>query len=207
MSDAPATASDQDLEESAASTPTVLGATERLQQSRQLMRDQMLALNASSAQAHAKNHGSEKTSKWLSSLVALPVLGPLINTAMTWWAEHPLHAVAELFSRPSASDTEAPKMSLARRHPWAMLLSAAALGALLMWARPWRFALLRRAVYAGLLPQMVTTLLSRVSTDGVLDLVSSLLRPTSKPQTPTSATSGESPTSWRESAAPTTPLH
>lgn len=207
MSVTPAVAGDQGLEESAASTPTVLGATERLQQSRQLMRDQMLALNASSAQAHAKNHGSGQTSKWLSSLVALPMLGPLLNTAMTWWAEHPLHAVVELFSRPSASHTEAPKTAITRRHPWAMLLSAAALGALLMWARPWRFALLRRAVYAGLVPQMVTTLLARVSTEGLLDFVSSLMRPPAKPPAPTSSLSPEAPAGWRENAAPTTPLH
>lgn len=57
-----------------------------------------------------------------------------------------------------------------------MVLGAAAVGALLMWARPWRFALLRRALYTGVLPQVVTTLLSRVSTEGLLDLVHAALR-------------------------------
>jgi len=88
-----------------------------------------------------------------------------------------------------------------------MLLSAAAIGALLMWTRPWRYGLLRRAVYAGLVPQLVTSLLSRVSTDGLLDLVNSLLpRPAAAPA-PTATPSAETPASWSDGAAPSAPLH
>jgi hypothetical protein len=166
-----------------------------------MMRDQLLVLNASSAAAHATNKESGHQSAVLATLTALPLLGPLIDSAMTWWAEHPLHAVVDLFSRPNPSADE----PLTQRHPWAMLLGAAAVGALLMWTRPWRFALLRRAVYAGLLPQMVTTLLSRVSTEGLLDLVSSFLRRPGANHPPP-ATSSQPPAE-RDGAAPNSTLH
>ncbi len=153
-----------------ASTDTLLGVTERLEKSRRLMRDQMFDLNASAAQA--KNQGQDRPSTWLAALSAIPVLGPLIGEATSWWADHPLRAVADLFARPGVTPTE----PLTRRHPWAMLIGAVAVGALLMWTRPWRFALLRRAVYSGLLPQVVSSLLSRLPTEGLLDLVRSVRR-------------------------------
>lgn len=168
-----------------ASTATLPGATERLHQSRQKMRDQMLALNASSAQAQATRQRSDQSSALLATLTALPVLGPLIHSAVSWWADHPLHAVADLFIRPNASATGPIKQPLTQRHPWALLLGAVAVGALLMWARPWRFGLLRRAVYAGVVPQMINSLLSRVSSDGLLDIVKSALgRPLANPSPP-----------------------
>ena len=158
------------------STDTVLGATERLKFSRQKMRDQMLALNASSAQAQAAKQGPGHSSALMATLTALPVIGPLIHSAASWWADHPLHAVADLFTPRKDAAAEPASQTLTQRHPWAMLVSAAAIGALLMWARPWRYALLRRAVYSGVLPQVFTSLLSRVSTDGLLDLANSMLR-------------------------------
>ena len=167
------------------STVTLPGATERLQQSRQRMRDQMLALKASSAQAQATRQRSDQSSALLATLTALPVLGPLIHSAVSWWADHPLHAVADLFIRSNASATGPIKQPLTQRHPWALLLGAVAVGALLMWARPWRFGLLRRAVYAGVVPQMINSLLSRVSSDGLLDIVKSALgRPLANPSPP-----------------------
>jgi len=159
----------------------VLDATERLSRSRQMMRDQMLDLKASRAQAQTSE--STPQGALLDTLTALPVLGPLVESAVTWWAEHPLRAVADLFGRPDPTADE----SLTQRHPWAMLLGAAAIGALLMWTRPWRFALLRRAVCASLLPRMVTQLLSRESNGGLLDLVKSVLRPAANPSPPPDA--------------------
>ncbi len=174
------------LKPSEPSADNVLGATERLRQSRQRMRDQMLALNARSASAKAAQRGAGASDELLAALSALPVLGPLIDSAANWWANHPLRAVAELFAKTGTSTAK----PLTERHPWAMVLSAAAVGALLMRARPWRFALLRRALYAGVLPQLVTTLLARVSTEGLLDLVhSALQRPETKP--PASTAPGE----------------
>ena len=153
-------------------TKTLLGVTERLQRSRQLMRDQMLELNAVSAQAQEINHGQFNANAWLAALSAIPVLGPLVNDAARWWANHPLRAVADLFARPSTPASE----TTTQRHPWAWVLGAAATGALLMWARPWRFAMLRRAIYSGLLPQVVSTLVSQVPTERLIDLVQAVWR-------------------------------
>jgi hypothetical protein len=180
------------------SVDTVLGATERLRQSRQLMRAQMLELKASATQAQATE--SRRHGALLAALTALPVVGPLIDNAITWWAEHPLRAVAALFSRPNNLAAE----PLTQRHPWALLLGAAAAGALLMWARPWRFALLRRAIYAGLLPQMATTLLSRVSADGLLDLIHSVFRPATNRSPPGAA---KPPHAGRDDVAENSTLH
>lgn len=151
---------------------TLLGVTERLQRSRRLMRDQMLELNAASAQAHEESHGQFNANAWLAALSAIPVLGPLVNDAARWWADHPLRAVADLFARTSTPASE----TTTQRHPWAWVLGAAAAGAFLMWARPWRFAVLRRAIYSGLLPQVVSTLMSQVPTERLIDLVQAVWR-------------------------------
>lgn len=149
-------------------TDTLLGVTERLEKSRRMMRERMFELNAGSAQAKSRDRGAP--SNWWVALSAIPVLGPLISDAASWWADHPLRAVADLFSRPGTSASK----PLTQRHPWAMLIGAAAVGALVMWTRPWRFALLRRAVYSGLLPQVVSSVLARVPTDGLLNLAQSV---------------------------------
>lgn len=183
------------------SVDNVLAATERLRQSRQRMRDQMLEFNASSAPGQAAHRGAGASGELLAALAALPVLGPLIAGAANWWANHPLRAFAELFASPATSTAK----PLTERHPWAMVLGAAAVGALLMWARPWRFALLRRALYTGVLPQVISTLLSRVSTEGLLDLVHSALR---RPEAPQAAPTAPGPQSTgREDVAPQSTLH
>ncbi len=183
---------------------TLLGATERLQQSRQKMRHQMLELNANSALAQATKFASGTPSALMVTLTALPIVGPVIESAVSWWANHPLHAVADLFIRSNTSATDPQKQSLTQRHPLAMLLGAVALGALLIWARPWRFGLLRRAVYAGLVPQMVSSLLSRVSGDGLLDLVNSVLRRSSDTTSPPPSSKQRGS---NDSTVPTSPLH
>lgn len=172
------------LEPSEPPAQNVPVATERLRQSRQRMRELLLAFNASSAPGKSGHRATGASGALLAALAALPVLGPLIARAANWWANHPLRVVTQLFASPGTSTAK----RLTERHPAAMVLGAAVGGALLMWARPWRFALLRRALYASVLPQLVTTLLSRVSTDGWPDVVhSALRRPDAKPPAPTAA--------------------
>ena len=184
MSIATTPVSEPALQVPARSVDTILGVTERLGKSRRLMRAQLMALNASASQAQSKSQGSGHSGGVLAALAAIPVIGPLLNEAVRWWDEHPLRALADLFARPDATAT-AP---LTQRHPWALLIGAAAAGALLMWARPWRFAILRRAVYSGILPQVMTSVLSRVSADGLLELAQSLWRrPAESPAPPPSA--------------------
>lgn len=152
---------------------TVEGAIERLQQSRHTMREQMLALNMASRQTQAARQRAQQHPGVLrSTLSALPVLGPLVDSAIAWWDAHPLRAVAELLASRKTSAAE----PVTRRHPWAVLLSAAAVGALLMWAQPWRHRFLRRAVYAGVVPRLFASLLSSLSAEGLIKLTASLLQ-------------------------------
>ena len=76
-----------------------------------------------------------------------------------WWAEHPLHASAAFAL--SASRTAI--VPLVRRHPAATLGGAAALGAMIIWARPWRW-LLRPALVAGVASQLAARTITRMAT-------------------------------------------
>lgn len=152
---------------------TVEGAIECLQQSRRTMREQMLVLNAASRQAQAaRQRAQQRPGVLRTTLSAIPVVGPLIDSAIAWWDAHPLRAVAELLASRKTSAAE----PVTHRHPWAVLASAAAVGALLMWAQPWRHRFLRRAIYAGVIPRLFASLLSRLSADGLIKWAESLLR-------------------------------
>lgn len=168
---------------------TLMVATERLQRSRQLMRSQMIELNTLSAQAQEEGHGEWTSTGWLAALGATPVVGPLISDAVSWWEGHPLRAVASLLVRPTSSTNEA----LTQRHPWAWVLGAAAAGALLIWARPWRYATLRRAIYSGLLPQVVSTLMSQVPTSRLIELVETMWRRTTPDEPPSGSSEPRQP--------------
>ena len=198
MSAAPIPGSDRVLVGTDRSVSTVLGATERLNQSRHLLRECMQAINAAASDMPANSHRPRST--WLVTLTAIPVLGPVIESVSAWWAQHPLRVVASVF----ASSTATAAKPMTQTRPWSVLLMAVAIGGLLAWTRPWRFAWLRRAVYAGVLPQLVSTVMSRLPTEGWLDIVNSLLRrpgaTSSASQTTTSTTAGAGPTE-----RPTTP--
>lgn len=151
----------------------VQDAAERLQQSRRTMREQMLALNTAATHAHAAKQGArQRTGALLATLSALPLIGPWVDGVVSWWDSSPLRAVTELLaSRETSSAKPGPQ-----RQPWAMLATAVAAGALLMWWQPWRHRFLRRAVYAGVIPRLVASLLSRLSTDGWVKLAEDMLR-------------------------------
>lgn len=165
------------------SPTTVQEATERLQQSRCVMREQMLALNNAAQQTQAaRRHAQRHPGALRATLSALPLIGPLIDplidSAVAWWNNHPLREVADLFASRSTATPRPPAPPITQRQPWAVLAGAAAAGALLVWWRPWRHRALRRALYAGMLPRLYTVLLSRLSAGGVAHLLERLLRPT-----------------------------
>lgn len=210
MSDASTPVSYRVLAAPDSSLGTVLGATERLQQSRRLLRDHMQALNASATAAQSE--AQHRPSAWLT---AIPLLGPVLGSLSAWWAKHPLRVVADLF----ASSTASAAKPMTQARPWSMLLMAVAVGGLLVWTRPWRFAWLRRAVYAGVMPKIVSTLVSRLPTEGWLDIVNALLRrpgaaaqsaqattPTRADPAPPERSAPPQPT-WGHGPTPNTSLH
>lgn len=204
MSAAPIPDSDRVLVVTDRSVSAVLGATERLNQSRHLLREHMQAINAAASDIPANSQ--RPRSAWLVALTAIPVLGPVIESVSAWWAQHPLRVVASVF----ASSTATAAKPMTQTRPWSVLLMAVAIGGLLAWTRPWRFAWLRRAVYAGVLPQLVSTVMSRLPTEGWLDIVNSLLRrpgaATSASQTTTPTTADAGPTE-RPAPPQPTPSH
>jgi hypothetical protein len=60
--------------------------------------------------------------------------------ARRWWTRQPWHASVELVAGTLASEVK----PVVRRHPWASLAAAAAVGGALMMARPWVAHTLRR---------------------------------------------------------------
>ena len=87
-------------------------------------------------------------------------VGGIVSEVISeWWAEHPLHASATLAL--AASRTVI--VPLVRRHPAAVLGGAAVVGAIVVWARPWRW-LLRPSVVAGVASQLAVRAIARIAT-------------------------------------------
>lgn len=189
------------------SKTTLPGAIERLEQSRRVLRQRLFELNGSQGASAESGTASGKPSMWLDALKSVPLVGDLVGALSSWWAHHPLRAVADLFSaaRPAQAKPDSGERGLTT------VVAAVALGAVLLWLRPWRFALVRRAVFAGLLPQVISTVMSSLRTDGLIGWVESLLkRP--KPSAPVQPPKPETrvvppPATWNHGSAPVSSLH
>jgi hypothetical protein len=70
----------------------------------------------------------------LDRLRGHPVVGVAVEMANSWWTRHPLHPVAS-FAEDAVREHVAP---VVRRHPLAVVSGAFAVGALVVWFRPWR---------------------------------------------------------------------
>ena len=127
-------------------------ASQRLLHSRERMR---LALRGAPAtQGDGSGTPAPDGRSWLDSLKSLPGAGLLAYLVARWWAQHPLHAAGQ----EAVAGAKAALEPLARRHPYALMLAALSLGGLLVWSRPWRWAL-TSGVLAGLLPQWLAAAL------------------------------------------------
>jgi hypothetical protein len=89
-------------------------------------------------------------------LRSLPGAGLVIEAIGLWWDRHPLRATG-LLAAEAAKAVIAP---LAQRHPLLLVAGALVAGGLLVRIRPWRWGF-RSALFAGLLPQLLATSLSR----------------------------------------------
>ncbi len=127
-------------------------ASERLTQSRERMSYWLTDEERdarSNGNAHAATHDGEPTS-----------VGGIVREVIgEWWAEHPLHASATLALNASRTAI----VPLVRRHPAAVLGGAAVAGAVIVWARPWRW-LLRPALIAGVASQLAARAIARMAT-------------------------------------------
>ncbi len=131
----------------------ILICADRLRLSRERVR-QALIDAAGPATADATE---EPAAAWLERLKSIPGAAFVIEAFEGWWRSHPLR-IATLVG---ADATLAVLQPLARRHPLALVLGAALFGGLFVWSRPWRW-LLKPALFAGLLPQLLAKAVAHV---------------------------------------------
>ena len=90
---------------------------------------------------------------WLTRLENLPGVRTFVDALKSWWSRHPLRPVVTL----AHHTTDAIATPVAQTHPIAMVSAGVVLGALFIAAKPWRW-ILKRALFAGLVPQLVASL-------------------------------------------------
>lgn len=96
-------------------------------------------------------------SAWWKALRAEPGTRVLLDTLAAWWTRQPWHQTTTLLAE-SANQLLRP---VARRNPIALVLGAAALGAAIVLLKPWRW-ISAPALATGLLPQLMTRMLSQL---------------------------------------------
>ena len=142
---------------------------ERLQQSRDRMARWMIRTDGRFI-ARRRAEGEADGWAWLGSLRNNPVVALVTDAISSWWANHPLHPAAGL-AEGIARDAVAP---LARRHPRAMVAGAFVVGALIVWARPWRW-LFKPALFVGILSQMASHVIAQVPFETILGTLSDFI--------------------------------
>ncbi|MCB8747452.1 hypothetical protein LHU53_11085 [Rhodoferax sp. U2-2l] len=110
------------------------GACERLAQSRERLR---LALAQTESRPDVDASGTPGTAPrpWLHGLKANPEAGFLINLLQAWWQKQPFAVATTLVARA----TNGVLQPVAQKHPYRLVLGAAAVGAVLVLVRPWRW--------------------------------------------------------------------
>ena len=122
------------------------------------------------ANTYSRSVASLGALPWLAPLRSVPGAGPVIDRVLRWWAPHPLRqAVAVL-----GSAAEAAVQPVAQKHPVALVLGAAAVGALLVVSRPWRL-LITPALLASLTPRLLAGVLGQVPRGSWLSLLTAVV--------------------------------
>lgn len=138
--------------------PTVLSATERLEKSRERLRLTMQA-DGSPASQGAGAQGLFSNFEWLNALKSTPGARILVDAVGAWWSHHPLHRNGVML----ADIAKTVVTPVAQRHPLALIAGSVVLGGLFAWSRPWRW-LLKPALFAGLVPQLISKVMAHQAT-------------------------------------------
>lgn len=125
-------------------------ATERLVLSRERLRHAMTEISMPPSQAQGEG-ASPAGPGWRATLLQNPATRLLLDLGQAWWARQPLRLVMPLVAQ-AAQVVLAPT---AQRHPVGLVLGAAAVGATLVLARPWRW-LSATALLARFLPPLLS---------------------------------------------------
>lgn len=120
-------------------SPRVQQALLSLQNSRLALRQELIApARATPRQGRA----GAAARLWWRHLRTWPATRMLGEAVQHWWRSHPLHPLGSTL----LSEARTQVLPLVRRHPWAILGVAAALGAAAVAARPWRWEWINRQV-------------------------------------------------------------
>ena len=147
---------------------------ERLALSRECLRQAMRNTSAprrGTTEGRATGAGTD----WLHSLKSIPGSSVVIEAVSSWWAQHPLR-VAGMVAADAANAVVRP---VAQRHPLGLVLAALVLGGVLAWSRPWRW-ILTPALFAGLLPQLVSKAMALVPPRSWMAVLDSLMQEQSR---------------------------
>ena len=101
---------------------------------------------------------------------SLPGASIVIESVESWWREHPLHTAAVIAGEASKAFVR----PIAQRNPQTLLIGAAALGAALALARPWRW-LIRPALFMGIVPKLMSFALRRMPLDAWIRMAGATL--------------------------------
>jgi len=117
----------------------------------------------------ADDRASRSTS-WLDKLGAVPLVHAVVDSVSAWWSHHPLRPVTQVAGEASNAMVK----PIAQRNPLALVAVAAAVGASLAWSRPWRW-IFRSALFAGLVPQLASRVVSNLPIESWMTMVGSAL--------------------------------
>lgn len=134
-----------------------MNATERLALSRERIRQAMLRPGASAAPTD-REQPANTSPDWLVRLRGMPAVSLLMTVFDGWWARQPLRLALTVAAQTGTVILQ----PTAQKHPFKLVLAAAAAGGLLAALRPWRW-IPTSALLAGLVPQLVSEVLKRRS--------------------------------------------
>lgn len=136
-------------------TTTLSTPSERLALSRERLRRAMLRPPAQPGTHFAAGSPSAGVNVFDLLKLVFPSAASILDVAARWWAGHSGQSAYALAGQ-LANEALRP---LAKRHPVALVAGAAAIGGLLIWIRPWRFAF-RPKVLSSLGPVVLSSVLA-----------------------------------------------
>jgi hypothetical protein len=119
------------------------------------------------APTHRRPTGEQS---WLHKLGALPLVHAVVESVESWWSNHPLRPIGQVAGEASNAIIK----PIAQSSPFMLMLVTALIGAGLAWSRPWRWAF-RSALFAGLVPQLASRIVSSLPIESWMAMVGSVL--------------------------------